>query len=169
VEAVGADGSLVVSHPVRGRVRLPAAYVARHVELGWAVTGYGTQGDTTDTGICVVEPSSSRSGVYVGMTRGRGTNLGLVLDPTGLADPEEAFVAVIARPPNARTALAVRERLRGTRAPDWEVPGPEGPPAPAGKAPPVPEPVLEDDAAERMRRRLQQLTSHRPRRRSLRR
>jgi len=116
VESVGADGSLVVSHPSRGRARLSAAYVSRHVELGWAVTGYGTQGDTTDDGICVLEPSSTRSGVYVGMTRGRGHNLGLVVDPTGMADPEEAFAAVIARPPNARTALAVRARLAGDRA-----------------------------------------------------
>jgi hypothetical protein len=54
VDAVGADGSLVVSHPARGRARLPAAYVSKHVELGWAVTGYGTQGDTTDDGICVL-------------------------------------------------------------------------------------------------------------------
>lgn len=116
VEVVGADGSLVVSHPARGRARLPASYVSRHVELGWAVTGYGTQGDTTDDGICVLEPSSTRSGVYVGMTRGRGQNLGLVVDSTGMADPEEAFAAVIARPANARTALAVRDRLAGDRA-----------------------------------------------------
>ncbi len=116
VEAVGADSSLVVSHPTRGRARLSATYVSRHVELGWAVTGYGTQGDTTDDGICVLEPSSTRSGVYVGMTRGRGQNLGLVVDPSGMADPEEAFAAVIARPANARTALAVRDRLAGDRA-----------------------------------------------------
>ncbi|MGH9176947.1 MAG: ATP-dependent DNA helicase, partial [Acidimicrobiales bacterium] len=128
VESVGADGSLVVSHPVRGRARLPAAYVSRHVELGWAVTGYGTQGDTTDDGICVLEPSSTRSGVYVGMTRGRGQNLGLVVDPTGMADPEEAFAAVIARPANARSALAVRDRLAGDRAVSLPA---TGPPAPA--------------------------------------
>ncbi|MGH9154882.1 MAG: AAA family ATPase, partial [Acidimicrobiales bacterium] len=113
VEGVGDDGSLVVSHPTRGRARLPAAYAARHVELGWAVTGYGNQGDTTDHGICVVEPSSSRAGVYVGMTRGRGRNVGLVVDATGLADAEEAFASVIARPANARTALATRDRLGG--------------------------------------------------------
>jgi hypothetical protein len=33
-----------------------------------------------------------------------------------MADPEEAFAAVIARPANARTALAVRDRLAGDRA-----------------------------------------------------
>ncbi len=137
VKAVGDDGSLVVSHPTRGRARLPAAYTARHVELGLAVTGYGNQGDTTDHGICVVEPSSSRAGVYVGMTRGRGRNVGLVVDATGLAEPEEAFAAVIARPANARTALATRDRLRGHVGPE-----------------PV---IAEENAAARMARRLQQV------------
>ena len=57
--------------------RLPKSYVARHVELGWAVTGYGTQGITTDHAIAVVEPSSTRAGIYVAMTRGRGRQPGL--------------------------------------------------------------------------------------------
>ncbi len=101
VKAVGEDGSLSVADPQRGQVRLPARYVARHLELAWAVTGYGNQGVTTDHGICVVEASSSRAGIYVGMTRGRGHNLAWVVDRTGLADAEEAFAAAIARPANA--------------------------------------------------------------------
>jgi hypothetical protein len=116
VAEVGDDGSLILVDADRGRVRLPAAYVARHVELGWAVTGYGNQGDTTDHGICVVEPSSTRAGVYVGMTRGRGRNIVLVVDASGLEDAEDVFAAVIARPANARTALAVRTRLAGEQA-----------------------------------------------------
>ncbi|HUR22277.1 MAG TPA: AAA family ATPase [Acidimicrobiales bacterium] len=131
VEEVAADGSLLLADPERGRVRLPAAYVARHVELGWAVTGYGNQGDTTDHGICVVESSSTRAGVYVGMTRGRGRNIALVVDGSGLEDAEEAFTAVIARPANARTALAVRARLAGEQV--VNVPA-TGPPAPAATA-----------------------------------
>ncbi len=110
VTEVGEDGSLTVANGERGSVRLPAPYVARHVELGWAVTGYGNQGVTTDHGICVVEPSSSRAGIYVGMTRGRGRNWAWVLNRTGLADAEEAFLAAIARPANARCAHAVREQ-----------------------------------------------------------
>lgn len=137
VEAVGDDGSLVLSHTTRGRARLPAANAARHVELGWAVTGYGNQGDTTDHGICVVEPSSTRAGAYVGMTRGRGRNVALVVDPTGLADAEDAFAAVIARSANTRTALATRDRLGGLE---------------------VAEPAIADeDTAARMARRLQQV------------
>ncbi|HYZ99130.1 MAG TPA: hypothetical protein VE575_10305 [Acidimicrobiales bacterium] len=92
-------------------MRLPADYVAKHVELGWAVTGYGTQGVTTDYALCIVEPGSSPAGIYVGMTRGRRDNRGLILDPTGLADPEEAFAAAIAQPARALTAHAVRDQL----------------------------------------------------------
>jgi len=34
-----------------------------------------------------------------------------VVDPTGLADPQEAFAAAIARPADALTAHAVRDQL----------------------------------------------------------
>ena len=96
---------------------LPADYVARHVELGWAVTGYGNQGVTTDRGICVVERTTSRAGLYVGMTRGRERNVAWVVDDTGTEDPAETLASIVARPANALTAHAVRDRLRGYRAP----------------------------------------------------
>ncbi len=110
VTDVGKDGSLTVADAERGSVVLPARYVARHVELGWAVTGYGNQGVTTAHGICVVEPSSSRAGIYVGMTRGRGRNWAWILDRSGLADPEEAFGTAIARPANARCGAGTARR-----------------------------------------------------------
>jgi len=137
VGAVGEDGSLEVSDPERGSVRLPASDVARHVELGWAVTGYGTQGITTDHAIAVVELSSTRAGIYLAMTRGRDRNLAWIVDRTGLADLEEALAAAIARPPNAHSAHAVAARLGG------------GPPA------------VEDDMAQRMARRLDRLAAER--------
>ncbi|HSH60536.1 MAG TPA: hypothetical protein VK988_13050, partial [Acidimicrobiales bacterium] len=139
VTEVSEDGSLTVAHPEHGAVQLPARYVARHLELGWAVTGYGNQGVTTDHGICIVEPSSSRAGIYVGMTRGRGHNLAWVVDPTGLADAEEAFASAIARPANALTAHAVRAQLGGEAS----------------------EPAVEDPA-QRMARRLDQLQARSP-------
>ncbi|HUZ44356.1 MAG TPA: MobF family relaxase [Acidimicrobiales bacterium] len=111
VSAVGADGSLTVTDPTRGSVRLPGQYVVRHVELGWAVTGYGSQGVTVDHGICVVEPSSTRAGIYVGMTRGRDRNLAWVVDRTGLLDAEEAFADAIAKPVRALSAHGVRDHL----------------------------------------------------------
>ena len=149
VTAIGVDGSLTVEDPNRGEAHLPADYVARHVELGWAVTGYGNQGVTVDHGICVVEPASTRAGIYVAMTRGRGRNTAWVLDRTGLEDAEEVFAAAIARPPNTRTAHAVREHLY--RA--------------AGARPPAvatPPETLSEDPAWRMAERLKQLPTHRP-------
>src|SRR5207249_2310496 len=95
VVTVQGDGGLVVRDPHRDTVVLPATYVARHVELGWALTGYGNQGITVDHGICVVEPTSSRAGFYVGMTRGRASNVAWVVDATGTADPVDTLSAII--------------------------------------------------------------------------
>jgi hypothetical protein len=122
VTAVAADGGLCVADPERGEVTLPADYVARHVELGWAVTGYGNQGITADHGICVVEASTTRAGLYVGMTRGRQRNVALVVDPTGAAEPAEVLASIIQRPIGGETAHAVRDRLHGRHVPD---PSPE--------------------------------------------
>ena len=113
VAEVGADGSLLVTDPERGAVRLPAGYVSRHVELGWAVTGYGNQGVTVDHAICVIEASTSRACGYVGMTRGRKTNTAVIPDPDGLTDPAETLAGVVRRPANGITAHAVRDRLHG--------------------------------------------------------
>ncbi|MCH1882870.1 MobF family relaxase [Agrococcus sp. ARC_14] len=57
-----------------GSILLPAAYVAEHVDLGYAVTAYRAQGVTTDTAHVLVEPTSTRENFYVAMTRGRHSN-----------------------------------------------------------------------------------------------
>lgn len=111
VTGVRDDGSLTVAHPERGGVALPARYVAEHVELGWAVTGYGNQGDTVDVGVAVLEPGTNRSHAYVAMTRGRRTNLAVIPDATGTTDPAEALTEMISRTPRHESALAVRKRL----------------------------------------------------------
>lgn len=118
VMAVREDGGLVVADPERGQLVLRPDYVARDVELGWAVTGYGNQGITVDHGICVVEPTSRRANVYVGMTRGRDNNVALVIDPTGTQDPAEALASIIRRPHRGLIAHAVREQLCGHPLPD---------------------------------------------------
>ena len=126
VVTVGGGGDLIVEEPGRGRVVLDRDYVTRHVELGWAVTGYGNQGVTTDHAICVVEPTSSRAGVYVGMTRGRQSNIAVVTDENGLADPVEVLNGILQRPASATTAHATRARLYAERG----VPHPQRPPTP---------------------------------------
>ncbi|WP_275001720.1 MobF family relaxase [Promicromonospora iranensis] len=55
-------------------VRLPAAYVAEHVDLGYAITAHRAQGLTVDTAYTVASPTMSRENLYVALTRGRATN-----------------------------------------------------------------------------------------------
>ncbi|MFC4628282.1 MobF family relaxase [Promicromonospora alba] len=55
-------------------VHLPAAYVAEHVDLGYAITAHRAQGLTVDTAYTVASPSMSRENLYVALTRGRVTN-----------------------------------------------------------------------------------------------
>jgi conjugative relaxase-like TrwC/TraI family protein len=140
VSEVHRNGDLTITDPDRGTVRLPAGYVARHVELGWATTGYGNQGVTVDAGIAVIEPSATRAGIYVAMTRGRHGNFAWIPDPTGRADPADALAQAITRPPNATTAHATRDRLRRQ----------------AGLPPPGPQPAALPDPVERMLARLDQ-------------
>ncbi len=77
------DGSLTVQRPGsrgrRGRVILPADYVAEHVELGYAITAHRAQGATVETAHLVVHSSSmTREAFYVAMTRGRQANIAYV-------------------------------------------------------------------------------------------
>src|SRR5699024_1683869 len=71
------DGSLTVRAVGRrfgGAIVLPAAYVAGHVDLGYAVTAHRAQGITTDTAHTVVTVTTTRENFYVAMTRGRNAN-----------------------------------------------------------------------------------------------
>ncbi len=142
VTAIHPNGALDVVDDTAGSVRLPGDYVAEHIELGWAVTGYGNQGITTDHAICIIEPGMTRAGIYVGLTRGRGTNTAIILDPSNTADPEDALAGAIARPANATTAHAARDHLYETH----------------GLQPPAPTPATPaagiDADAERMRQLL---------------
>ncbi len=77
VIGVRRDGSVEVRRQGRrwgSTVLLPAEYVRRHVELGYAVTSHRAQGITTDTAHVVVAPSTTRENFYVAMTRGREAN-----------------------------------------------------------------------------------------------
>jgi len=111
VDTTHRDGSLDVSDPERGQVTLPADYTARHVELGWAVTGYGNQGDTVDIGLAVLEPGTARNHAYVAMTRGRTANHAWTPDPTGTTNPADQLTDIITRTPNHESALATHQRL----------------------------------------------------------
>lgn len=114
VEATDAAGRLTVSHEDRGTAVLSAEYAREHVELGWAVTGYGNQGDTVDIGIAVLEPGATRQHAYVALTRGRETNHAIVPDHTDSLDPAEHLAGILSQTLDRDSALATRERLHNT-------------------------------------------------------
>jgi hypothetical protein len=76
VATVPGDGSLTVRrYRGGGTVRLPADYVAEHVELGYTTTAARAQGMTVDTAHVVIGgPTISRETLYAAMTRGRHSN-----------------------------------------------------------------------------------------------
>ena len=54
---------------------LPADYVTAHVELAYATTAHGAQGDTVTAAHVVVGEHTGAASAYVGMTRGRQANI----------------------------------------------------------------------------------------------
>ena len=97
VVSTGADGSLLVTpadrhathdcHPDPSvQVLLPAAYVAEHVDLGYATTAHRAQGLTVDECHVLVSGAMSREALYVAMTRGRSSNIAYVA--TDAVDPD---------------------------------------------------------------------------------
>ncbi|WP_231252710.1 AAA family ATPase, partial [Nocardioides furvisabuli] len=103
VTGVGKDGSMTVQRlGVKGEsVTLPAAYVAVHVELGYAVTAHRAQGITVDTSHVVVSRATTRENLYVSMTRGREANIAYV----ALNEPDEVHAPPEPDEVNARTVL----------------------------------------------------------------
>ncbi|WP_281274846.1 MobF family relaxase [Georgenia muralis] len=104
VTRVGRDGTLGVRQAGDASgagVRLPAGYVARHVDLGYAVTAHRAQGLTVDTAHVVVSPSTTRENLYVSMTRGRHANTAYV----ALDQPDPLHATPAETETTARTVL----------------------------------------------------------------
>ena len=79
ITAIGADGDHG-SLTLRGRRAtdlrtVPAGYAREHVELAYATTVYGAQGETTSTGHLMLGEHTSAASAYVAMTRGRDNNV----------------------------------------------------------------------------------------------
>ena len=72
VTALG-DGSMHVSGR-NGDRTLPLEYVRAHVELAYATTVHGAQGETVDHTHVVIGEATGAAAAYVGMTRGRNSN-----------------------------------------------------------------------------------------------
>jgi hypothetical protein len=97
------DGALAV---------LPADYVLEQVQLGYASTEPGNQGDTSTRSITLVTRATTARGLYVGMSRGREENLALVA--TGNHDRDaarELLEHVMANERDDVPALSQRRQL----------------------------------------------------------
>lgn len=73
VTAISPDGEVAVTGK-HGACVLPAEYVQRRVELGYAMTAHRAQGLTVDNVHALVDDSLSREVLYVAATRGRRSN-----------------------------------------------------------------------------------------------
>ena len=104
VAEVSRDGSVRVERlgtGIGGGVTLPAAYVAEHVDLGYAVTAHRAQGITVDTSHVVVSGTTTRENLYVSMTRGRDSNVAYV----ALDKPDDSHAAPEDEEVTAKTVL----------------------------------------------------------------
>lgn len=123
VQAVSADGAMLVTptaDPAAEAIHLPADYVAAQVELGYATTIHRAQGRTVDDCHVVVTPDMGRQGLYVGMTRGRTSNVAHVvtdgaavdddLMPQSAQEPANILTNVLARDTAPATARRAADR-----------------------------------------------------------
>ncbi len=111
VTDVRADGALSVRHATsRLHATLPAAYVAEHVELGYASTVHTAQGITTDVVHGIVTGTEDRQMLYTMLTRGRVENHAHIV----LTDePTHALPS-----PTVERAMTATEVLEGILARD---------------------------------------------------
>lgn len=104
VTARNHDGSLDVtpagaptSPPTQ--VRLPADYVAEHLDLGYAITTHRIQSRTLDTAHVITSPGMTREHLYVALTRGRADNHTYIpLDDDHADDEAHRHTATSAQP-----------------------------------------------------------------------
>jgi hypothetical protein len=90
VTATDQDGAMTVQRANGGgKVVLPAAYVAEHVELAYATSAHRAQGRTVDTAHAFVTSITTREALYVLATRGRESNQ-LYVDTHFDPDPQTA-------------------------------------------------------------------------------
>ncbi|HEU4568563.1 MAG TPA: hypothetical protein VFR99_11055, partial [Marmoricola sp.] len=121
VTAIATDGGLTVTggrEPgrVRGRRELSAAYVREHVELAYATTVYGAQGETVRSAHLLLGENTGAAAAYVAMTRGREDNTAhLVADTVDDARDQWALTFTRDRAdlgPAHAAALAAEEASR---------------------------------------------------------
>jgi exodeoxyribonuclease V alpha subunit len=97
VTGVGKYGSLILHGHGHGRDREVAAhYVRRFVELAYATTVHGAQGETVDHAHVALGDTTGAAAAYVAMTRGRHGNVAHLVAET-LEHAREQWIAVFSR------------------------------------------------------------------------
>ncbi len=99
----------------RGRLVLPANYVANDVTLAYAVTVHKAQGVTVDRAVMLVDERTSAESLYVGITRGQQSNLALatrdqsddLIQPSPPPSAADVLKGAMARRTAERSALEV--------------------------------------------------------------
>jgi len=107
------------NQPSTERVELEASYLATSAELAYAGTVHSSQGATGDVTHALISPTTSRAGLYVGLTRGALANHAYVIctrpegaDQDGpIQDPLAVLAGILEREddPTQRSALATAE------------------------------------------------------------
>ncbi|WP_141006413.1 MobF family relaxase [Nocardioides humi] len=82
--------------PKHGARALPADYVRTSVELAYAATVYGAQGDTVDAGHLAMGEHTGAASAYVAMTRGRHGNTAHIIAET-MTDARRLWVEAFGR------------------------------------------------------------------------
>ncbi len=95
VAAVDRDGTVTVTGRDGERI-LPADYARKHVELAYATTVYGAQGETSSIAHLVIGEHTGAAAAYVGMTRGREHNTAHLIAET-MVEARQQWLDVFSR------------------------------------------------------------------------
>lgn len=126
VTGVRGDGSMVLHDRGRDQV-VPAQYAREHVELAYATTVHGAQGETVTRAHVALTDSTGAAAAYVSMTRGRASNTAHLVAET-LEGAKQQWIDAFARD---RSDLGpARARDAAIDAIEWYGPAmrPESPP-----------------------------------------
>jgi len=96
VTGIAPDGTLTLHDGRRGERHLPASYVKDHLELAYATTVYGAQGHTVAHAHLLVGEHTGAAGAYVGMTRGRESNIAHLVAGS-IQDARDQWISTFAR------------------------------------------------------------------------
>ncbi len=95
VTGMGDDGSLLLCGHGRER-EVPPDYATRFVELAYATTVHGAQGDTVNRAHVALSDTTGAAAAYVALTRGRESNTAHVVTDS-LEDARQQWVNVFSR------------------------------------------------------------------------